>query len=142
MTFRRAVMCRVTPFGQVTVPACSSTVKSSRVNPSLTAGRSGGGLMIGGVPGIAQRGPGLASAVGRVRQHLEPAWFGAGGDIVIQQRQPDHGFVVVLAAGFGQFGGGDQPGVRLDRQMGFVAVLAAVHALVHMPRVESSQSCA
>jgi len=31
--------------GQVTVPACSSMVKSSMVNPPGTAGRSGPGLI-------------------------------------------------------------------------------------------------
>jgi len=36
---------RVTPAGQVTAPACSSTAKSSMVNPPGTAGRSGPGLM-------------------------------------------------------------------------------------------------
>jgi hypothetical protein len=45
VTLRRAVMRRVTPAGQVTVPAASSTVKSSRVNPPSTAGLSGLGLM-------------------------------------------------------------------------------------------------
>jgi hypothetical protein len=47
VTLRFAVMVRVMPFGQVTVPAASSTVKSSSVNPPSTAGRSGHGLIIG-----------------------------------------------------------------------------------------------
>ena len=53
MTLRRAVMRRVTPLGQVTVPACSSTVKSSMVNPPATAGRSGLGLMTAVWPAAA-----------------------------------------------------------------------------------------
>jgi hypothetical protein len=42
---RLPVSRRVSPFGQGTVPAVSSTVKSSMVNPPGTAGR-GAGLMI------------------------------------------------------------------------------------------------
>jgi hypothetical protein len=47
VTRRLAVMFLVTPFGQVAVPAASSTVKSSRVNPPSMAGRSGHGLITG-----------------------------------------------------------------------------------------------
>jgi hypothetical protein len=45
VTVRRTVIGRVSPFGQRIVPACSSTVKSSMVNPPGTAGRSGAGLI-------------------------------------------------------------------------------------------------
>ncbi len=45
VTERRGAIGRVIPFGQVTVPAASSTVKSSRVNPPGTVGRSGHGLI-------------------------------------------------------------------------------------------------
>jgi hypothetical protein len=38
ITWRAGVIARVTPAGQVTVPARSSTVKSSVVNPPGTAG--------------------------------------------------------------------------------------------------------
>jgi hypothetical protein len=47
VTRRLAVMFLVMPFGQVAVPAASSTVKSPRVNPPSTAGRSGQGLITG-----------------------------------------------------------------------------------------------
>ena len=50
VTLRLVVIRRVTPFGQVTVPAASSTVNSSRVNPPATAGRSGIGLITGVCP--------------------------------------------------------------------------------------------
>ena len=40
-----AVICRVCPAGQVTVPVVVSMVKSSAVNPPGTAGRSGIGLI-------------------------------------------------------------------------------------------------
>src|SRR5262249_34606279 len=43
----RATVC---PAGQVTVPAWSSMVKSSRVKPPGTAGRSSGGLITAGWP--------------------------------------------------------------------------------------------
>ena len=49
ITARRAVIRRVIPAGQVTVPAASSTVKSSAANPPSTAGLSGPGLMTSGV---------------------------------------------------------------------------------------------
>ena len=42
---RVLVIDRVRPAGQVTVPACSSMVKSSMVNPPGTAGPSGPGLI-------------------------------------------------------------------------------------------------
>lgn len=42
-----AVIVRVTPAGQVSVPASASWVKSSMVNPPSTAGRSGHGLSTG-----------------------------------------------------------------------------------------------
>jgi hypothetical protein len=48
VTSRRAVMRRVTPFGQVAVPAASSTAKSSMVNPPATAA--------GGITGNCQPG--------------------------------------------------------------------------------------
>ena len=38
VTLRRAVIRRMTPFGQVPVRSSSLTVKSSRVNPPSTAG--------------------------------------------------------------------------------------------------------
>ena len=41
VTVRFGLMVRVCPPGQVTVPACSSMAKSSRVNPPGTAGSSG-----------------------------------------------------------------------------------------------------
>ena len=44
-TARAGLIGRVMPAGQVTVPACSSMVKSSAVNPPGTAGRSGPGLI-------------------------------------------------------------------------------------------------
>jgi hypothetical protein len=43
--------------------------------------------------------------------------------------------VVVRAAGLGQPTGGEQPGVRLDHDVGLVTVLAVVHRLVHVPGV-------
>src|SRR3954447_24310156 len=42
-----ALIGRGSPAGQVTAPATSSTVKSSRMNPPGTAGRSGQGLTTG-----------------------------------------------------------------------------------------------
>ena len=53
VTVRLGVPGRVNPFGQVTVPAWKSTVKSSRVNPPGTAGRIGIGLMTGVCPASA-----------------------------------------------------------------------------------------
>ena len=44
-TARLGLIGRVAPFGQVTVPAPWSMVKSSRVNPPGTAGFSGIGLI-------------------------------------------------------------------------------------------------
>ena len=49
-TWRAGGIVRVTPAGQVTVPACSSTVKSSRVNPPGTAGWTGLGLITAWCP--------------------------------------------------------------------------------------------
>jgi hypothetical protein len=40
-----AVICRVVPAGQVTMPAAWPAVKSSMVNPPSTAGLRGGGLI-------------------------------------------------------------------------------------------------
>ena len=45
VTIRVRLIGLVTPFGQVAVPAASSTVKSSRVNPPGMARRSGAGLI-------------------------------------------------------------------------------------------------
>ncbi len=50
VTVRAGLIGRVTPAGQVTVPASSLTVKSSRVNPPGTAGYSGLGLMMVSCP--------------------------------------------------------------------------------------------
>ena len=50
---RSRVIGRVSPAGQVTVPAASSTVKSSRVNPPGTGGRSGHGLITAVCPASA-----------------------------------------------------------------------------------------
>jgi hypothetical protein len=47
---RVRVIRAVSPFGQVTMAAASSTVNSSIVNPPSTAGRSGHGLMIAVCP--------------------------------------------------------------------------------------------
>jgi len=52
MTLRVGVTGRVMPAGQVTVPACSSTVKSSTVNPPGTAGCSGLGLITARCPAL------------------------------------------------------------------------------------------
>jgi hypothetical protein len=41
--------------------------------------------------------------------------------------------VIVLTSGFGQFPGGEQPGVRLDGHVRLEPVLAAVDGLVHVP---------
>jgi hypothetical protein len=56
---------RVTPAGQVAVPATSSTVKSSIVNAPVTAGRSGPGLMT-----AARVHAGLTGAVGGIAEHF------------------------------------------------------------------------
>jgi hypothetical protein len=45
MTWRAGVIRRVMPARQVTIPACSSTVKSSMVNPPATAGCADLGLI-------------------------------------------------------------------------------------------------
>ena len=50
MTARVVVSGRVTPAGQVAVPAVSSTVKSSTVNPPGTAGVTGHGFTSGRCP--------------------------------------------------------------------------------------------
>jgi hypothetical protein len=50
MTLRVGVISRVRPAGQVTAPACSSTVKSSMVNPPATAGCTGLGLITAWCP--------------------------------------------------------------------------------------------
>ena len=70
-TCRAVVIRRVSPAGQVAVPASSSTVKSSTVNPPGTGGRSGIGLIDRDVPGIGQRGPGLPGAVGGIAEHAQ-----------------------------------------------------------------------
>jgi hypothetical protein len=46
VTVRFALIGRVCPAGQVTVPVCSSMVNSSGVNPPGTAGVSGLGLIM------------------------------------------------------------------------------------------------
>ena len=51
-TWRDGGMVRVIPAGQVTVPACSSTAKSSRVNPPSTAGCTGLGLITARCPAL------------------------------------------------------------------------------------------
>ena len=92
VTARVRLIGRVIPFGQVAVPAASSTVKSSRVNPPGTAGRSGQGLITARVPGGGQGGERVAGAVGGVAEHLHRP-----GDAVVvgQQRDPDGGVAVV-----------------------------------------------
>jgi hypothetical protein len=45
VTVRLGLIGRVCPAGQLTAPAGSSMVKSSRLNPPGTAGRSGFGLI-------------------------------------------------------------------------------------------------
>jgi hypothetical protein len=53
MTAFLAVMCRVTPAGQVTVRAAASTMKSSWVKPPSTAGSIGQGLITARCPARA-----------------------------------------------------------------------------------------
>ena len=50
VTLRFSVIVRVSPAGQVTVPATGSTVKSSRVKPPGTADLSAHGLTSGTCP--------------------------------------------------------------------------------------------
>ena len=78
------------------------------------------------MPGGGQGRPGRAGAVGRIAEHPHR------GVLVVEQCQPDDGFVVVGAAGLGQRAVGDDPGVGFDRDVGFEAVLAAVHRLMGM----------
>jgi hypothetical protein len=54
---RVRVIERISPFGQVTVPAVSSTVKSSRVNPPGTAARNGIGMITTSCPASARASP-------------------------------------------------------------------------------------
>jgi hypothetical protein len=54
VTWRRAVTGRVMPAGQVTVPAASSGMKSSRVYPPGTAGVSGCGFITASCPAAAR----------------------------------------------------------------------------------------
>jgi hypothetical protein len=53
VTVRFGLIVRVCPPGQVTVRACSSMVKSSRVNPPGTAGVNGLGLITVSWPAAA-----------------------------------------------------------------------------------------
>ncbi len=52
LTCRTRLTGRVTPFGQVTVPASVLTVKSSTVKPPGTAGLIGQGLTSGSCPAV------------------------------------------------------------------------------------------
>ena len=53
VTRRVRLIRRVTPLGQVAVPAASSTVKSSAVNPPGTAGCRGHGLITAVCPAVS-----------------------------------------------------------------------------------------
>nr|AHE14803.1 hypothetical protein asmbl_3 [uncultured bacterium] len=79
-----------------------------------------------GVSLAGECGSGVAGAIGAVAQHLALAVF------VIEQCQPDHGLVVVLAGCLGEPAAGEQSGVGLDGHVSFVAVLAMVHGFVHV----------
>ena len=117
----RAVIRRLTPFGQVTVRSSSLTVKSSRVNPLSTAGCSGLGLITAASPACPIRVPQVPGAVGRigvpgqrlaggVRAILVPAGV-PGGEELRRGRRAG----VILAAGLGQLLISDDPGLRLSR---------------------------
>src|SRR6266545_2701004 len=86
-----------------------------------------------GVATAAQLVAELSGAVGRIGQH------GHRLILALEQVEPDDGLVAVAAAGLAQRAVGDDPGVRLDRDMGFEPVLTARDGLVRVPglRVDS-----
>ena len=69
VTYRLLLIGRTCPAGQLTVPCSSSRMKSSRVNPPGTAGRSGPGLITCRARRLVVR-AGLAGAVVRVTVDL------------------------------------------------------------------------
>ncbi len=69
----------------------------------------------------------MSSAVGRrIGEHLQAEILPG------EQFHPDDSFVVVGAAGLAQRRVGDDSGAGFDRDVGFAAILAAVHGLVHV----------
>ena len=76
---------------------------------------------------FGEGGAGRAGAVGRITEHPHP------GRLLLQQGQPDDGFVVIRATGFGQSAVGDDPGIGFDRDVGLETVLAPMHRLMSVP---------
>ena len=123
-----AVTCRVTPAGQVTVPAAASTVKSSVVKPPSTAGWTGLGLITARCPACGDRSAQLPGPVGRIAVpgkrlviavRAPPGWLRhprrsrrRPGSLGGQELRGHRRVTVLLASGPGQLLIGDDPGCR------------------------------
>lgn len=70
------------------------------------------------MPGGGEVRAGLAGAVGRVGEHLDRCWF------LGEQPRSDDRVMGVCAGCLGEYAVGDDPGVRLDRDVGFEPVPA------------------
>ncbi len=111
--WRAGVRVRVVPAGQVTVPAASSTVKSSMVNAPATAGRSGPGLLTAVCPASARAARGVVGAVGAVTRDLEG---GPGsGSLTSRSRPTTASWVSSGGAGAGVAGVGGRSRRRVRR---------------------------
>jgi hypothetical protein len=83
---------------------------------------------------LGQGSAGFAGAVSGVAQDFE-VLIGCRFGVLVEQVQADHRFVVAGACGLGQRRGGEQAGVRLDRDVTFEPVPAVMDGLVHVPGV-------